>query len=141
MGHVSCGTRQRDRAYGEPADRASFSHTRLMHSPALHCIALHAYKGGIAAFAHCPSHVNCCRHTFVRLLSIGKIVRSNSNCQRSTLKRHTTAGQIDRRGVSLLCACSSKTRMRDRLHAHESWLSLFSPRISRTQSFQEKRPI
>ena len=50
----------------------------------------------------------------------------------------------DRRGVSRLCACSGKTRallpsrrLRDRLHARESWLVI----ISVTQSFQEKPPI
>ena len=60
----------------------------------LRCIAfaLYTYKG-----RHSRTVELHCGHTFVRLLSIGKIVRSNSNCQRSTLKRRTTPGQIDRR--------------------------------------------
>ena len=83
------------RAYDVPVDRASFSqassHTRLMHSPTFRNIAL-AYKGKHSSICILPvsrellSYMHC-RHTFVRLLSIGKIVRSNS---RSTLKRRTT---------------------------------------------------
>ena len=105
---------------GHGVDRASFSqascHTRLMHSTAY--IALYAYKRKNSSICTLPvsRELLSCGHTFVRLLSIGKIVRSN--CQRSTTKRRTTP---DRRGVSRLCACSGKTRVRDRLHAHESW--------------------
>ena len=61
------------------------------------------------------------------------------------LEEHTKTAyhsRWNRRGVSRLCACSSKIRVRDRLRAHESWLfSLSSRHISRTQSFQEKSPI
>ena len=101
--HVSRETHPVDsetRAYGVPVDRASFSqassHTRLMHSPTFRNIAL-AYKGKHSSICILPvsrellSYMHCGR-TFVRLLSIGKIVRSNS---RSTLKRRTTPGEID----------------------------------------------
>ena len=80
---------ERDRAYGVPVDRASFSKASsltLTLCTLLRCIALPftLIRESIAAFAHCPSHVNCCGHALVRLPSIGKIVRSNSNCHTKT---------------------------------------------------------
>ena len=105
LAHVSRETHPVDsETYGVPVDRASFSqassHTRLMHSPTFRNIALYAYKGKHSSICILPVSRELLSYiadvyTFVRLLFIGKSVRSNSNCQRSTLKRRTTPGEID----------------------------------------------